>query len=179
MRRVQKDLARFFSIYNIKKNAGYFQLIKYSVHPRFNCVFNYRLARFLSIKKIPLLPKIIMLVNQFLYGIEFSMDTKIGGGLFIPHTFGIVIGADEIGDNATIYQNVTLGAKMLDVPFHKENRPVIGNNVTIATGSVVLGRVRIGDNTIIAANSVVLHSTPNNVVVAGSPAKAIKEIKEK
>jgi serine O-acetyltransferase len=123
----------------------------------------------------PIVPKIIMLINQFLYGIEFSMDTKIGGGLFIPHTFGIVIGADKIGCNVTIYQNVTLGAKVLDVPFHKEYRPIIGNNVTIATGSVILGRITIADNVTVGANSVVLHSVPENVIVAGAPAKVLKE----
>jgi len=158
-----------------KKKTSFLQLIKYSAHPRFNCVFNYRLAKFLIRKRIPALPKLIMLLNQFLYGIEFSMDTKIGGGLFIPHTFGIVIGADEIGCNATIYQNVTLGAKILDVPFHKENRPVIGNDVTIATGSVLLGRIFVGNNVIVAANSVVLHSVSDHCVVAGAPAKVIKE----
>lgn len=175
MQKIRLDLKRFFKIYGVNKKPSFFQLIKYSVHPRFNCVFNYRLAIFLKRKKIPVIPKIILLLNQFLYGIEFSMDTKIGGGLFIPHSFGIVIGADEIGDNATIYQNVTLGAKNVDVPFHKENRPVIGNDVTIATGSVVLGRIFVGNKVIVAANSVVLHSVPDRVVVAGAPAKVLKE----
>lgn len=178
MPKVKQDLFRFFKVYGINKSPNYWQLIKYSAHPRFNCVFNYRLAKFLLRKKIPILPKVIMLTNQFLYGIEFSMDTEIGGGLFIPHTFGIVIGADNIGYNATIYQNVTLGAKILDVPFHREHRPIIGNNVTIATGSVVLGRITIADNVIVAANSVVLYSVPENVIVAGAPAKVLKENNE-
>jgi serine O-acetyltransferase len=175
MQKIKMDLKRFFEIYGINKKPSFFQLIKYCIHPRFNCIFNYRLAVFLRRKKIPVIPNFIMLLNQFLHGIEFSMDTKIGGGLFIPHSFGVVIGADEIGENATIYQNVTLGAKNLDVPFHKENRPVIGNDVTIATGSVVLGRVFIGNRVIVAANSVVLHSVPDSVVVAGAPAKVLKE----
>lgn len=179
MRTVQQDLARFFYIYGIDKKNDYLRLMQYSFHPRFNCIFNYRLAKYLSNKNIFILPKIILLINQFLYGIEFSMDTKIGGGLFIPHTYGIIIGADEIGSNATIYQNVTLGAKILDVPFHKENRPIIGNDVTIATGSVILGRITISDNVIVAANSVVLHSVPENVIVAGAPAKILKRIIDK
>jgi serine O-acetyltransferase len=53
---------------------------------------------------------------------------------------------------------------------------VIGDNVTMYAGSMVLGDIHIGDNSIIAANSVVIESCPPNSVLIGSPAK-IKTIR--
>lgn len=53
--------------------------------------------------------------------------------------------------------------------------PVIGNNVHIANGAKIIGPVRIGDNVIIGANAVVVKDVPDNCIVAGVPAKIIKE----
>lgn len=58
-----------------------------------------------------------------------------------------------------------------------KGRPTIGNNVTIYTGAVVVGNISIGDNVIIAANAVVRNDVPNNVLVAGVPAKIVKFLK--
>lgn len=52
---------------------------------------------------------------------------------------------------------------------------VIGNNVWIGDKVTILGGVTIGDNVIIGANSVVTHDVPSNSVIAGSPAKIVKE----
>jgi acetyltransferase-like isoleucine patch superfamily enzyme len=53
---------------------------------------------------------------------------------------------------------------------------VIGRNVWIGIGSIVLRGVTIGDNSIVAAGSVVTKSVPPNTLVAGNPAVPIKEI---
>lgn len=61
----------------------------------------------------------------------------------------------------------------------EETAPVIiGNNVWIGTGSMILKGVTIGDNSIVAANSVVTSNVPPNTIVGGNPAKFVKEIKE-
>ena len=51
-----------------------------------------------------------------------------------------------------------------------------GNNVYIGTGVTILGPVNIGNNVIIAAGTVVLHDVPDNSIVAGVPAKVVKNI---
>lgn len=56
--------------------------------------------------------------------------------------------------------------------------PIIGNNVYIATGAKILGPIKIGSNVIIGANAVVINDVPNNVTVAGIPAKIIKSKKQ-
>lgn len=54
----------------------------------------------------------------------------------------------------------------------------IGDNVWVADGVAILGNVKIGNNAIIGANSVVCNDVPPNSVVAGVPAKVIKNMKE-
>ena len=53
---------------------------------------------------------------------------------------------------------------------------IIGNNVFIGYGSVVLKGVTIGDNSVIGANSVVTKNIPANVIAGGNPCKVIKEL---
>ena len=60
--------------------------------------------------------------------------------------------------------------------FDPKTRPEIGNNVIIGAGSKILGKVYVGDNVVIGANSVVLEDVPANVVIAGIPAKIIKNV---
>ncbi|MDG3062539.1 sugar O-acetyltransferase [Lacticaseibacillus casei] len=61
-----------------------------------------------------------------------------------------------------------------------EGSPItIGNNVWIGGGAVVLPGVSIGDNTVIGANATVTHSFGANLVVAGNPARVIKQIPQK
>ena len=52
----------------------------------------------------------------------------------------------------------------------------IGCNVWVGWGVIILKGVTIGDNSIIAAGSVVVSDIPQNVIVAGNPAKVIKNI---
>ena len=53
---------------------------------------------------------------------------------------------------------------------------VIGNNVFIGVGSIVLPNVSIGDNSVIGAGSVVTRDIPSGVVAVGNPARVIKTI---
>lgn len=53
---------------------------------------------------------------------------------------------------------------------------VIGNNVWIGGGAIILPNITVGDNVVIAAGSVVTKNVPNNVVVGGNPAKIIKKL---
>lgn len=53
---------------------------------------------------------------------------------------------------------------------------VIGNNVWIGDRVSILSGVIIGDNVIIGSNAVVSHNIPDNCMVAGCPAKIIKQL---
>ena len=84
---------------------------------------------------------------------------------------GIVIHGDAIiGDDVHIDQNVTIGGNGTE-----SGVPKIGNNVYIGSGAKILGPIIVGDSCVVGANSVVIKNVKNNTVVAGIPAKIIKE----
>lgn len=95
---------------------------------------------------------------------------NIGGGLIIQHGFATIISAKSIGKNCKIYQQVTIGYN------HNLEAPTIGNNVEICCGAKIIGGVNIGDNVLIGANTVVVKDIPSNCVVAGVPARIIKNL---
>jgi maltose O-acetyltransferase len=87
-----------------------------------------------------------------------------------------------IGNNAMIASHVqiTTSTHSYSVhPYrdHREDAPVlIGNNVWIGTGAIVLPGIVIGDNSIVGAGSVVTHDVAPNTIVAGVPARVIKTL---
>ena len=111
----------------------------------------------------------VKLVREF--GICIGADSQIGIGLHIPHPTSIVIGGSvKIGKNFSIYQNCTVGgARTGDVK--KGNQPTIGDNVTLFSGSMILGRITVADNITIGANSVLLKDALSEGVYVGNPAK--------
>lgn len=54
----------------------------------------------------------------------------------------------------------------------------IGNDVWIGGGAIILPGVKIGNNVIVGAGSVVTKDIPDDVIVAGNPARIIKENKD-
>jgi serine O-acetyltransferase len=150
-------------------------VIKRSVNPRFLPVVLFRLAHACYCKNMRGFAKVISLINFVLFGIEIAQRCEIGGGLYLPHTMGTVIGARAIGKNAVIFQGVTLGAKSIDIGYNEDQRPLLRDNVTIGSGAKVLGGLTIGNNVIIGANAVVTKSLKDNVVAVGIPAKIIRD----
>ncbi len=88
-----------------------------------------------------------------------------------------------IGDNCMIGPKTCIYAieHPLDVESRKKHigipkSVVIGDNVWIGGGVTILPGVSIGNNTVIAAAAVVTKSFPDNVLVAGNPARVIKKL---
>lgn len=104
------------------------------------------------------------------YMVDVGLNAKIGKGFWVEHYNGLVIGdAVCIGDDCTLYQNVTIGQK-------KGLYPHLGNNVTIYPGAIVLGDIKVGDNAIISAGAVVVKDVPKMTMVAGNPASIKKKM---
>ncbi|APC05347.1 hypothetical protein AOC10_01785 [Polynucleobacter asymbioticus] len=139
--------------------------------PRFVHIVLIRCSHTLYIKNHLNLAKVLSLLNFLIFGIEVPSCLSIGPGLVIPHPQGIVMGANVIGSNLTIFHQVTLGAKSLDFSYDLKSRPIILNNVTISTGAKILGSVIIGNSCVIGANAVVLVDIPDNSRAVGVPAK--------
>jgi len=87
-----------------------------------------------------------------------ALKATIGLNPKFVHLTGVVIsGKSIIGDNALIYQNVTIGLRKEDDPA----AATIGNNVNIGAGACILGNVHIGNNVNIGAMSLVLSDIPD------------------
>ncbi|MBO9198817.1 MULTISPECIES: serine O-acetyltransferase [Niastella] len=108
---------------------------------------------------------------KYKYGFQIPITTKIGKGLYLGH-FGMIVvnGKAIIGDNCNLEHGVTIGqtnrGKM-------KGSPVIGNNVWIGTGSVLVGNINIGDNVLIAPNSYINSDIPANSLVLSNRALEI------
>ncbi len=139
-------------------------------NPRFAPVVFLRTAQRLYHRGWPRLAKFFSLVNYVIFGLEVPARLAIGPGLVLPHTLGTIIGAGYVGQNVTIFQQVTLGAKLADFAYDFAQRPQIGNDVVIAAGAKVLGPVNLGDGAVIGANAVVLSDVPAGALAVGVPA---------
>jgi serine O-acetyltransferase len=149
------------------------RLLRRLLHPRFLPIVLYRSSRATFLQGLPLLPHLLSYLNQVIFGIEISPRCVIGPGIFFPHTSGTVVGASKIGENVTIFQGVTVGARQIDMSYDLSLRPELGDYVVIGAGAKVLGGISLGDNVKVGANSVVLRSVPANATVAGIPAREV------
>ena len=71
-----------------------------------------------------------------------------------------------MGKNNIVFQQVTIG-------WSKEKKPIIGDGCVFCCGCLVLGGIKIGNNVTIGAGAVVVKDVPDNVIIAGNPAKII------
>jgi serine O-acetyltransferase len=164
----QKDCER------IDGRSDWLSVIKcYFSNRGFRAVVYYRLARYLMLKKVRYLPALIKARSISITGAEIAYEADIGLGLVITHPVGVVVGSRvKIGKNCTIMQGVNLGEKWAD--RCGKQVPIIGDDVILGAGSMVLGGVEIGDGVTVGANSVVMESIPPHRVVAGIPARILR-----
>ena len=141
--------------------------------PRFTPVLLCRLAHWFYRMRLGPVAKLFSLLNFFLFGIEIAVRCPIGKGLFLPHTQGTVIGAWDIGENATIFQGVTLGALEVDFSYQESSRPILGDGVTVGSGAKVLGGIVLGSGSRVGANAVVLRDIDQGLLAVGVPAKIV------
>ena len=148
-------------------------------YPGVKAVFFHHISNFFYKAGFDLVARIISQTVRFFTGIEIHPGAKIGKNLFIDHGMGVVVGeTSEIGDNVTIYHNVTLGGSSPSIDSerqrHEKRHPTIGNDVVIGSGAQIIGPIKVGNNARIAANAVVVKDVPENATMVGIPARAVK-----
>lgn len=99
-------------------------------------------------------------------GFSIGCDS-LGYGVVIPHYGTIVIGgAPRIGNYAVLHTSTCIS----------DNKKVIGDGLYLSTGAKITSEITLGNNISIGANSVVNKSyAGNNALIAGAPAKYIKD----
>lgn len=112
-------------------------------------------------------------------GLKVGTDFNRQQGCYIDPTHCFLV---EIGNHVTFSIRVTVLAhdastkKILG--YTKIGRVTVGDNVFVGANTTILPGVQIGNNVIIGAGSVVTHSIPDNMVVAGNPAKVICSVED-
>ena len=114
--------------------------------------------------------------------------TRSGGRIEFGDAVGINFGVEilaehliTVGDGAAISPHVTI----FDTNFHplsegdeiKGGPVAIGANAWIGRQALILPGVTIGDHSVVASGAVVTHDVPPRMLVAGNPARAVREIK--
>lgn len=142
-------------------------------------VFNYLLSNVRSFRNVvcfriknKAIRKFVTLLSGVMQDLE--LGGEIGAGLTIYHGYASVVQATSIGENCSIYQNVTIGRR--NIEGRDFCKPIIGKNVNIFAGAIVIGGIYIGDNVNIGAGSVVITDIPSNCTVVGNPARIINLI---
>lgn len=157
--------------YKNKETISFKDLV-HVINPRLTPVILFRISSLFSRWHLGILGKIVSLLNFILFGCDIARKAKIDGGLFLPHSSGVVIGEfATIGKNCIIHQGVTLGDRGEE---YEDANPTLGDYVEVCTGAKILGKITLHDYVIVGANSVVLKEVARGGVVVGIPAKVVK-----
>jgi len=135
-------------------------------------VYCQALARRLKAWGVPWLPRLIDYFVRFFFACWFPHTVQTGRNLELGYGgLGCVIHSDAIlGDDVHLGTNVTIGGNA-----RQRGVPRIGNGVYIGGGGQILGPITLGDGCLSGANAVVIKDVPPRCVVAGNPAKIIRD----
>ncbi len=136
-------------------------------YPAITAITVYRIAHFLSISGVPVIPRIMSEYAHSRTGIDINPGAQIGERFFIDHGTGVVIGEScVIGNNVKLYQGVTLGALSVKKELmNKKRHPTIEDDVTVYANATILGgKTVIGKGCIIGGNTWVTSSVPAGTV---------------
>ena len=116
-------------------------------------------------------------------GYDVGKNVYIPSDICIPHNFVYNRGSLTIGDRVSIAPRVTLilsshsnaSSTSKYVTIH-DNKITIENDVWIGAGSIIMNGITIGEGAIVGAGSIVTRDVPSHTVVAGNPARVIRNI---
>jgi serine O-acetyltransferase len=133
----------------------------------------HRVAHWLYGGDLFFLARLINHFARFLTAIDIHPGARIGRHFFIDHGFTVIGESAEIGDDVTIYQNVTLGGTNPHEGEPGKRHPTIRDRVVIGSGAQILGPVEVGEGARIGANAVVTRDVAAGATVIGIPAKPV------
>ena len=116
--------------------------------------------------------------------VDYGTYITVGSGTFINYGLtALDVAPITIGDDVQMGPNVQLLTPTHPIdPEQRRNKLeaakpiVIGDNVWLGGGAIVLPGVTIGENSIVGAGSVVTRDVPANCVVVGNPARVLRSI---
>jgi serine O-acetyltransferase len=137
----------------------------------FHAIETYRLAHWLWNKGRRDFALHLQSRSSSAFQCDIHPAARIGRGIFLDHATSLVVGETAvIEDDVSLLHGVTLGGTGKEAG---DRHPKIRYGVMIGAGAKILGNIEVGHCARIAAGSVVIRPVPNNVTVAGVPAKVI------
>ncbi len=138
----------------------------------FNPVPFYRVARWLYLRRVPFVPRILGRLCVLIFHCYIPCTVEIGEGFEVGYWgMGVIIHPRvKIGRNVFVSNGVTIGGRN-----EQPEVPRIDDNVYIATGAKVLGNITIGTGSVIGANAVVIRNVPPRSIAVGVPARISRE----
>ncbi|MEO5973007.1 MAG: serine O-acetyltransferase EpsC [Sphingomicrobium sp.] len=133
----------------------------------------HRVGHWLYGGRLYFLARVVNHIARFLTAIDIHPGATIGRNFFIDHGFTVIGETAEIGDDVTIYQNVTLGGTNPSTGIGGKRHPTLANGVVIGSGAQVLGPVVVGDGARIGANAVVTGDVAPGATMVGIPARPV------
>lgn len=109
--------------------------------------------------------------SRFLTGNDIHPGAKIGRRFFIDHGFTVIGETAEIGDDVTLYQNVTLGGTDPANGIAGKRHPTLRDGVIVGSGAQVLGPIEVGARARVGANAVVTKDVADGATMVGIPAR--------
>ncbi len=131
----------------------------------------HRIAHWLFKGELYLLARAVNHLARFLTAIDIHPGAVIGRNFFIDHGFTVIGETSVVGNEVTIYQNVTLGGTNPTSGEGGNRHPTIGDGVIIGSGAQVLGPITVGNRARIGANAVVTKDVPDGATMIGIPAR--------
>ncbi len=132
----------------------------------------HRITQFFQKIKLAPFAQLFLEFYKILFGCNIGRGASFESGLVLPHPRGVLVNGNVVGGkNITIQGGVVIGSKYNGLPVLT---PSLGDNIYIGSGAKIIGDVKIGSNVNIGANAVVIKDVPDNVTVAGVPAKVVK-----
>jgi serine O-acetyltransferase len=136
----------------------------------FQAILIYRLAHYLWVLAVPLIPRMMTEFAHEKTGIDIHPGARIGQYFCIDHGTGVVIGETcQIGDHVKIYQGVTLGALSLEDGRSlqgKKRHPTIEDRVTLYANATILGgKTVIGQGSVVGGSAFITRSVAPNTRV--------------
>src|SRR5688500_15218719 len=133
----------------------------------------HRIGHWLYGGRLYFLARVVNHLARFLTAIDIHPGAKIGRRFFIDHGFTVIGETAEIGDDVTIYQNVTLGGTNPSTGVGGKRHPTLRNGVVIGSGAQVLGPVVVGEGAKVGANAVVTKDVDPDSTMVGIPARPV------
>jgi serine O-acetyltransferase len=132
----------------------------------------HRVAHWLYRGNLFFLARFVNHVARLFTAIDIHPGAVIGRNFFIDHGFVVIGETAEIGDDVTIYQQVTLGGTNPTDGEPGKRHPTIDDGVIIGSGAQVLGPIHVGARARIGANAVVTRDVPEGATMVGIPARS-------